>query len=117
MHNDNLKEATVKPTLRRRFYGRLSRKARLRVLGIALLVAGALGAAALNHVVPSPPSRVKGVTGRLVWYVQDGCLKADMHTLASMIKYIAASESERPSAAVPTNLPIAGDVPPTSPRS
>ncbi len=115
--DDNLQDTTVKPTPRCRFFRRLSRKARLSILGITVLVAGALGAVALNQVVPTPPSRVKGVTNRFVWYVQDGRLKSDLRTLASMIEYIAASEADRPSVAVPTNLPIAGNVPLTSPKS
>ena len=108
IQTDNLQDTTVKPTPRRQFYGRLSRSARLGILSVALLAAGALGVAALNHVVPRSPNRVKDVTGRLVWYVQDGRLKSDLRTLASMIEYIAASEPGYPTTAVPTNPPLAG---------
>jgi hypothetical protein len=117
MQNDNLQDTTVQPTPPRRFFGRLSRKARLGILAITLLAAGALGAAALNHGMPRAPRRVKGATGRLVWYVQDGRLKADMHTFASMFEYFVAGESDRSSPVVPTNAPIAGTVPLTSPNS
>jgi hypothetical protein len=114
---DNLQDTTVKPTPPRRFFGRLSRKARLGILAITLLAAGALGAAVLNQWVPRGPSHVKGVTGRMVWYVQDGRLKADMHTFASMCEYIVMGGSDRFSPIVPTNPSIAGNVPPASPNS
>jgi hypothetical protein len=117
IQNDNLQDAAMKTIPRRRFYGRLSRKARLGIVGITLLAAGVLGAVALNHGVPRAPTRVKGVTGRLVWYVQDGRLKADMHTFASMCEYIVIGESDRSNPVVPTNLPIAANVLPTSPNS
>ena len=117
IRHDNLQDAAARAIPSRRFYGRLSRKARLGILGITLLAAGALGAAALNHGVPRAPTRVKGVTARLVWYVQDGRLKADMHTFASMCEYIVIGESDRSSPVVPTSLPIAANVPPTSSSS
>ena len=117
MQHENLQHATVQSTPNRRFHGRLSRKARLGILGTTLLVAGAMGASALNYLAPKSPNRAKGVTARLVWYVQDGRLRADMHTLASVIEYIVASDSKLSSAAVPTNLPVAGNVTPTSRKS
>jgi hypothetical protein len=117
MQNDTLPDATVKPTPPRRFYRRLSRKAGLGILGITLLAAAALGAAVLNHAVTRAPNRVKGVTGRLVWYVADGRLRADMHTLSSMFEYVVFGESDRSRTVMPTNMPIAGNVPTTSPNS
>ena len=117
MRYANLQDAAIKAIRRLRFHGRLSRKARLGILGITLFAAGVLGAVALNHGLPRAPNRVKSVTSRLAWYVQDGRLKADMHTFASMCEYIVLGESDRSNPVVPPNMPIAANALPTSPSS
>jgi hypothetical protein len=113
MQNENTPIENVEPIPSRR----ISRKARLGILGGTLLVAGALGAWALNNLMPKLPNRAQGVTDRLAWYVQHGQLKADWHTFASAVAYIVASDAEYPGATVPENPPVAGSVAPTPPKS
>jgi hypothetical protein len=115
--NENPPNLIVEPTPSRRFPGRFCSKARLGALGIILLVAGLMGVAALNYLVPVLPDHPKGVPARLVWYVHDGQLKADLHTLASVIEYVLAPDSEHPSTSIPTNAPMVGKSAPTSSRS
>jgi hypothetical protein len=117
MQNENTMIENPEPTPSRRSFRRPSRKACLRSFGITLLVAGVLGAIALNHLMPTWPDRTQGVTDRMAWYVQHGQLKADLHTFASAVEYLATSESELPVADITTNPPVAGKVVHTAPKS
>lgn len=117
MQNENTMIENPEPTPSRRSFRRPSRKACLRSLSLTLLVAGVLGAIALNHLMPKWPDRSQGVTDRLAWYVQHGQWKADLHTLTSAVEYLATSESELPVADIATNPPVAGRVTPTAPKS
>jgi hypothetical protein len=117
MQNENLQNEIEQPNPSRRFYARLSTKARLGILGVALLVASGLGALALNRVMPRLPNRDQSFTERLGWYVQHGQLKADAHTVASAVGYLVRRESEMPGTVVPTNPPVAGKTTAASPRS
>lgn len=81
------------------------------------MVSGALGTVALSQWAPRAPKRFKGTTARVVWYIRDGRLDADMRTLAAEIRYIMAGDSEVLVASFPTNWPMVGDVFPVSSKS
>jgi len=101
----------------RRFGRRLSTKARLSVLGLTLLVAAGVVAAALSRLLPDSPNRAQDVGDRLTWYVQKGQLQADLHTLAAAVDFLVTTDAETPVATTPTNLPVAGNFKPTHPQS
>jgi hypothetical protein len=117
MQNENLQDETVMPVQSRRFFPRLSKRACLGILAITLLVAGALGAVALNHLAPPLPNRAQGFPGRVAWYVHNGQLKADLHTATSAIQYLVSRDAELPATPVSTNLPVAGKMTPAPARS
>jgi hypothetical protein len=96
---------------------RKSWKARLGVLGAALVVTLVLGAVALDKLMPDVPNRAQGFSARLGWYVHDGQLQADMRTLGAAIQYLAASEQETPVATNGASLPVAGNAAPSLPKS
>jgi hypothetical protein len=112
-----MQKQDVAQSLIRRLSQRLTWKVRLGLLGIALLLAGAMAPAAVNYLVPKAPNRVQGVTARLGWYVQDGRLKADLHTLANQVEYLLASEHETPSVPNPVNPPVAENAVASPPNS
>jgi len=117
MQNENVQNEIVNTRPSRGFFRRLSRKTRLSILFFALLAAGALSAVGLNQVMPKPPTRAQGFLDRLVWYVNQGQMHTDMHTLASTVEYILASETEPLTATVPPNQRLTQNAPPTSPKS
>jgi hypothetical protein len=112
-----MEQENVRPSLICRLSNRLSRKVRLLMLGAALLLAGAIALTTFNYMVSKAPKRVHGAPARLAWYVQDGRLKADLHTFAGMCGYVLAGESETPSAPNPVNPPVARNGGTTSPKS
>jgi hypothetical protein len=115
--NENPPNLVLEPTPSRCFPGQFCSKPRLRALGLILLVAGLMGVTALDYLLPVLPDHPKGDPARLVWYVHHGQLKADMHTLVSVIEFVLAPDSEHPSTSTPTNAPMVGKSAPTSSRS
>ena len=111
MHNEI--DETAKPTPGGRTCRLLSQLVRLGMLGVALLVAAAMGAAALNHLLPRSPKRAQSLTERLAMHIQRGGVQADMRTLVCMLEYIVTPETEFPTVTVSTNLPVAGYAAPT----
>jgi hypothetical protein len=86
------------------------------VSGTLVLMAG-LAVAALCCLSSKAPHRVHGPAARLVWYVSDGRLKADMHTLAAMVEFIMTNDSETPAASGTDNPPVARNAVTSTPRS
>ena len=117
VQNENVQNGSEKSTPRRGFYRRLSRKARLGILATTLVLAGVMGAAAVNSVLPKPAPRAPSFRERLAWYVQHHQYKADMHTLSSVVRYIVTGDSPDPTTTSLTNLPVARNVSPTPPKS
>jgi hypothetical protein len=111
-------EQIVDQSLNCRLNQRQSWKVLLGLLGVALLLALALGASAiLNHLVPTVPDRAQGVTARVGWYLRSGQLQADVRTLAAAFEFIMAPECETPTITNFANLPVAEKAAPSSPKS
>ena len=112
-----MNEQTVDQNLNQRSNLRKSRKVWLGVLGGALVVSLALGAVAVNHLVPKVSNRGQGFTARLGWYLEHGQLQADVQTLAAAFRYIASSDQETPADTNNPSLPVAGTTTANSPKT
>ena len=117
MQNENMENEMLNARPGRGLIRRLSWKTRLSILLLALLAAGALGAVSVNQLMPKPPIRAQGFFNRVVWYVNQGQMHADMHTLASVVQYVMASENPLPTAMAPPDQHLTQNVPRTSPKS
>jgi len=86
-----MQEQNVEQSRSRSLSHRPTWKVRLGLLGGTLLLVVVAASAALNQMASTAPRRVHGAAAHLAWYVQDGRLQADMHTLGSMCRYIVAT--------------------------
>jgi hypothetical protein len=116
MQNEIVQNEIVSPRPRRGFHCRFSQKTRRGLLFLALLAAGLLDAAALNQVLPRPP-RARGFLDRVVWYASRGQIRADLHTLAHVVEYVAASETSPATTTVPPHDHLTQNAGPTAPKS
>jgi hypothetical protein len=117
-----MQKQDVDQSLKSRLNQRQSGKAGLGLLGVTLLLSLALGSAlmafnVLAPLAPEPPNRAEGVTARLVWYFQEGRMKADVRTLAAVFRYLVEPEPDTPRATMTNfaNLPVAEEL--SSPKS
>ena len=117
MNEQTVNEQTVDQNLNPCPTPRKSRKVRLGVLGAALGVSLALGAVAVNQLVPKASNRLPGFSARLGWYVAQGQLQADIHTLAAAIHYIAASDNSTGTRTDGASQPVAGATTASSPKT
>lgn len=112
-----MNEQTVDQSLNKRSNQRRTRKVRLGLLGVAVLLSLALGSAAMNYLVPKFPDRTQGVPDRLAWYLHHGQSHADVSTLAAALQFIMRSNDETPVVTNIANLPVAENAAPGAPKS
>ncbi len=97
--------------------GRLNKRSRRKLYLIAVLLLLTLGSyATLNYLAPKLPNRPAGLTARMKWYVQSGQMQADRRSLAELRQFLFGTESAI-APAIDTNLPLAGNASPSSPKS
>ncbi len=116
MEDEAAPTQTETPTPRRRWYRRLSPKARLAILGVLAAVSVTAGTA-VDFLLPRSAPGTQALTERFAWYCQHGQWRADMHTLASVLEYLATSDSGNWATSNPTNPPLARNATPTPHKS
>ena len=89
-----------------------------RLLALALLLSLVLCShLALNYLMPRGPGRTLGVTDRLTWYIQSGQSRADISTLASVLRFVMETDSDAGTAENYSTLPMAENASASSPKS
>ena len=86
-------------------------------LAAALLLAVGLLGAGLNQITPVKPGRPENFSSRVERYLGHGQARADFRTLGAALRYILQNEGGLPSPTGGTNLPVAANPTPGSPRS
>ena len=96
----------------------LRRQVFLRLLALSLLLSAVpCSHLTLNYLVPRAPDRTLGVTDRLDWYVQSGQSRADIRTLASVLRFVMETDSDAGTAENYSTLPMAENASASSPKS
>jgi hypothetical protein len=113
-----MEDNTLDQSLHSQLNKRHRRKGFLRLMAVALLLSLGLSAyLALNYLVPMGPGRTRGVTARVNWYLQSGQSQADLHTLASVFRFILGTDSDAGPVDNDSTISVAENASPSSPKS
>jgi hypothetical protein len=92
-------------------------KARLAVVGVALLLSLGVVFAAWASSASTGPKRAQWGMARLGWYLQTNQLKAEARTYAAMFRYLLDNDNSPPTVNTQTNRSLVQNASSSSPES